>query len=91
MRYEREVLKAELNSTVDSDSYDKCSDIIDDSPPLSTPASSSPTKTYEEMRKEYDTKNKALNDVSSKLGQRMLQGWTMLGTSCPKPEHRLCP
>ena len=91
VRYEREVPKDELNSTVDSDSYDKCSDIIDDSPPLSTPASTSPTKTYEEMRKEYEAKNKTLNDISSKLGQRMLQGWTMLGTSCPKPDCRGTP
>ena len=43
------------------------------------------------MRKEYEAKNKTLNVVSSKLGQRMLQGWTMLGTSCPKPDCRGTP
>lgn len=43
-------------------------------------------QTYEEMRKEYDRKNKRMEHVSAKLGEHMLQGWTMLGCSCPNSQ-----
>ncbi len=38
---------------------------------------------YEQLRREYEEKNKKSNQVSSKLGEKMLQGWTMLAESCP--------
>lgn len=41
---------------------------------------------YEEMRKEYDAKNKKRNVVSAKLGERMITGWTLLGDSCPNAD-----
>jgi hypothetical protein len=37
------------------------------------------TQSYEEMKKEYDRKNKSRNIISDKLGERMLAGWTLLG------------
>ena len=43
--------------------------------------SQSITKTYEEMRREYDEKNSQQRTISTKLGQKMLLGWTLLGKS----------
>jgi len=37
------------------------------------------TKTYEEMRRDYDEKNSQQRNISAKLGQKMLLGWTLLG------------
>jgi uncharacterized Zn finger protein (UPF0148 family) len=34
---------------------------------------------------------KKLDESSAKLGQRMLQGWTLLGSICPQPECRGTP
>jgi uncharacterized Zn finger protein (UPF0148 family) len=43
----------------------------------------------EEMKMEYDRKHgKARESISSKLGERMLKGWTLLGTPCPNEN---CP
>jgi uncharacterized Zn finger protein (UPF0148 family) len=36
----------------------------------------------EEMKKEYDLKNKKTKDVSAKLGEKMLAGWVLLGDIC---------
>lgn len=41
---------------------------------------------FEELKKEYDIKNKRKNAVSEKLGEKMVSGWTMLANSCPKAE-----
>lgn len=41
-------------------------------------------ESLEEMKAEYDRKQKARESVSSKLGDRMLSGWTLLGTTCEK-------
>ena len=38
----------------------------------------------EEMKREYDRKNKARDAVSAKLGERMLSGWIMLNRACEK-------
>jgi uncharacterized Zn finger protein (UPF0148 family) len=38
---------------------------------------------FEELKREYDRKNQAKNIVSSKLGELMLSGWTLLAESCP--------
>jgi uncharacterized Zn finger protein (UPF0148 family) len=40
-------------------------------------------KSYEELRREYDERKKQSNDVSGKLGEKMLQGWVLLADSCP--------
>ena len=37
----------------------------------------------EEMKKEYDLKNSRMNKVSAKLGEKMMAGWTLLGSICP--------
>lgn len=37
---------------------------------------------FEEMKKEYDRRNQRSNQISAKLGEKMLQGWTMLAESC---------
>ena len=39
-------------------------------------------KSYDELRNEYEMKNKKSNRISSKLGEKMLEGWTMLADSC---------
>lgn len=36
----------------------------------------------EEMKKEYDLKRKSRDAVSKKLGEKMLEGWTLLGATC---------
>mgnify|MGYP006121960645 FL=1 len=36
----------------------------------------------EEMKKEYDLNNKRRDEISGKLGERMLKGWTLLNASC---------
>lgn len=38
---------------------------------------------FEEMKKDYDQRNKKRDVVSGKLGEMMMTGWTLLGTSCP--------
>jgi uncharacterized Zn finger protein (UPF0148 family) len=40
-------------------------------------------KTYEELRKEFEAKKQRSSQVSARLGEKMLEGWTMLGESCP--------
>jgi len=43
-------------------------------------------QSMEEMKKEYDARNKARDVISKKLGDKMMVGWTLLGDSCAKPE-----
>lgn len=45
-------------------------------------------QSLEEVKKEYDRQRKSsvVNQVSDKLGQYMLKGWTMLGSTCPMKE-----
>lgn len=38
---------------------------------------------FEEMKKEFDKSKKKMNSVSNMLGEKMLQGWTMLSECCP--------
>jgi uncharacterized Zn finger protein (UPF0148 family) len=40
-------------------------------------------KTYEELRKDFEAKKQRSSQVSARLGEKMLEGWTMLGESCP--------
>ena len=40
----------------------------------------------EEMKREYDTRKSRSQDVSGLLGERMLNGWTLLGASCEEIE-----
>ena len=41
-------------------------------------------KNYDELRAEFESSSsKKRDNVSVKLGEYMLKGWTMLGTSCP--------
>ena len=40
-------------------------------------------KSYEEMKKEYDARNKYRDLASAKMGELMLAGWTLLGVTCP--------
>lgn len=39
-------------------------------------------ESLEEMKKEYDLKRKSRDAVSKKLGEKMLEGWTLLGVTC---------
>lgn len=49
-------------------------------------------ESLEEQKKEYDAKNKARNnEVSDKLGAKMLAGWSMLSTICPQEGCRGTP
>lgn len=49
-------------------------------------------QSLEEEKKEYDSKNKARNDeVSDKIGTKMLSGWSMLSTICPQEGCRGTP
>jgi uncharacterized Zn finger protein (UPF0148 family) len=41
-----------------------------------------PFSSLEEMKKEYDAKNKKRNAISALLGERMLAGWIMLSQVC---------
>ena len=44
-------------------------------------------KSYDELRAEFEnSSSKKRDNVSAKLGEYMLKGWTMLGTSCPIPD-----
>jgi uncharacterized Zn finger protein (UPF0148 family) len=43
-------------------------------------------QSLEEMKREYDARNKARDVISKKLGDKMMVGWTLLGDSCAKPE-----
>lgn len=38
---------------------------------------------YEELRRQYQEKNRKSDLISNKLGEKLLQGWTMLADSCP--------
>lgn len=40
----------------------------------------------DDARDEYEKRNKNKKLISSKLGERMLSGWTLLGTVCPYTE-----
>lgn len=40
-------------------------------------------ESLEEAKKEYDLRNKRMNSVSGKLGEKMMAGWTLLGVICP--------
>ena len=46
---------------------------------------------YEEARKEYSKKNGNLDAVSKKLGERMMEGWTLLGQTCTDSGCRNTP
>lgn len=49
-------------------------------------------ESLEEQKKEYDAKHKARNnEVSDKLGAKMLAGWSMLSTICPEHGCRGTP
>lgn len=39
--------------------------------------------TYDEMKKEYAEKRKRSDMASAKLGQKLLEGWTMIAEYCP--------
>ena len=39
----------------------------------------------EEMKKEYDLKHRRREEVSAKMGEKMLAGWTMLAQTCTNP------
>lgn len=41
-------------------------------------------ESYDEMRARYDNENKKKNQTSNLIGQKLLQGWTMLELSCPE-------
>lgn len=46
----------------------------------------------EDLRKEYDSRNKSkASSTSALLGEKMLQGWTMLSENCPVTECRGTP
>jgi len=45
----------------------------------------------EEMKKEYDKKNKARDAISAKLGERMLSGWIMLNRVCENDQCSSTP
>jgi len=45
----------------------------------------------EEMKKEYDKKNKSRDLVSAKLGERMLSGWIMLNKACENDQCASTP
>lgn len=45
----------------------------------------------EEMKKEYDLKNKAREGVSQLIGDKLLRGWTLTEWSCEKAACRGCP
>lgn len=64
--------------------------------PTNTDAQAKPSTvnepiSFEELKKEYDLKNKNMQQVSNKLGERMLSGWTMLGIVCPSSSCRGTP
>ena len=40
-------------------------------------------ESLEETKKEWDRMHKRSDDVSAKLGEMMLSGWTLLGSLCP--------
>jgi len=40
----------------------------------------------EDAKKEYDRKHRRIDTISSRLGEKMLAGWTLLGATCPEPE-----
>jgi uncharacterized Zn finger protein (UPF0148 family) len=63
------------------DEKDDDDDLLDDDLPMS----------YEEMRREYELKNARLSAVSSKMGAKMLEGWTLLSESCPRSQCRGTP
>jgi hypothetical protein len=48
-------------------------------PPLETDEIVLEPTSLEEMKREWDLKNKSREGISGKLGQLMLTGWTMLG------------
>jgi len=39
-------------------------------------------RSLEELKREYDVRNKSRDLISKKLGEKMLAGWTLLGVSC---------
>jgi uncharacterized Zn finger protein (UPF0148 family) len=45
----------------------------------------------EEMKKEYDARNKKTVDISAKLGEKMLAGWVLLGDVCTNVGCRSTP
>lgn len=45
----------------------------------------------EEMKKEYDLTHRRREEVSAKMGDKMLAGWTMLARTCPRPECQGTP
>jgi len=44
-------------------------------------------RSFEEMKKEYDAKHKDREKISSRLGERMLSGWTLLGGTPTHSTH----
>lgn len=64
-----------LNSSVEFDNDDNKHYSVNDSGSFAS---------LEDAKKEYDTKNKYLNNISNKLGEKMLCGWTLLNSVCPR-------
>lgn len=54
-------------------------------PPEVVPIEEEVPRSLEEQKREWDRSRKRSDEISSKLGERMLGGWTLLGESCPLP------
>eukprot|EP00981_Chlorochromonas_danica_P012349 scaffold4845_cov159-Ochromonas_danica.AAC.1 len=52
---------------------------------------SAPLLTYDEMKREYAEKRKRSDTASAKLGQKLLEGWTMMAEYCPGVECAYSP
>jgi uncharacterized Zn finger protein (UPF0148 family) len=48
-------------------------------------------QSLEQEKKAYDAMNKKMDQVSNKLGEKMLSGWSMLSTVCPNDSCRGTP
>lgn len=66
----------QVEAEEDDEEEDEEEEVEQDNVPTSLPAGS---RTYEEMRRDYEAKSNQQRAVSAKLGQKMLQGWTLLG------------
>ena len=45
-----------------------------------------PIASFEELKREYDSRNKGKATASSKLAEKMLSGWTLLAETCPNKQ-----
>lgn len=63
------------------------------SDPSPDPDPSDPSDSYEEMKRQYDLERKSSgqDQVSSKLGEKLLLGWVMLGELCMQSKCRGTP